>query len=48
MKKITLYIGLNDRETKTQLISTLDAYRIVNNILGTDSEGVSYNTIKHK
>ena len=37
MKKITLYIGLNDKETKTQLISTLDAYRIVNNILGTDS-----------
>lgn len=37
MKKITLYIGLNDRETKTQLISTLDAYRLVNNILSTDS-----------
>lgn len=37
MKKITLFIGLNDKETKTQLISTLDAYRIVNNILGTDS-----------
>lgn len=37
MKKITLYIGLNDKETKTQLISTLDAYRLVNNILSTDS-----------
>ena len=37
MKKITLYIGLNDKDTKSQLISTLDAYRIVNNILETDS-----------
>lgn len=37
MKRITLYIGLNDRETKTQLIGTLDAYHIVNNILGMDS-----------
>lgn len=37
MKKITLYIGLNDKDTKTQLIGTLDAYRIVTNILGVDS-----------
>lgn len=37
MKKHTLYIGLNDQETKTQLISTLDAYRITTNILGVDS-----------
>lgn len=37
MKKITLYIGLNDKDTKSQLIGTLDAYRIVNNILETDS-----------
>lgn len=37
MKKITLYIGLNDKETKTQLISTLDAYRITTNILEVDS-----------
>lgn len=37
MKKITLYIGLNDKDTKTQKISTLDAYRFVNNILATDS-----------
>lgn len=37
MRKITLYVGLNDQETKTQLINTLDAYRIVTNILGVDS-----------
>lgn len=37
MKKYTLYIGLNDQETKTQLIGTLDAYRITTNILGVDS-----------
>lgn len=37
MKKITLYIGLNDKDTKSQLFTTLDAYRMVNNILSTDS-----------
>lgn len=37
MRKITLYIGLNDKDKRVQLIGTLDAYRIVNNILGVDS-----------
>lgn len=37
MKKHTFYIGLNDKDTKTQLIGTLDAYRIVTNIFGVDS-----------
>lgn len=37
MRKITLYIGLNDKDTKTQLIGTLDAYRVVSSILGVDS-----------
>lgn len=37
MKKHTFYIGLNDKDTKTQLIGTLDAYRIVTNMLGVDS-----------
>ena len=37
MKKITLYIGLNDKNTKMQQITTLEAYRVVNNILATDS-----------
>lgn len=33
MKKITLYLGLNDKDTKTQQITTVDAYKIVNNII---------------
>lgn len=37
MKKHTFYIGLNDKDTKTQLITTLNAYHIVTNILGVDS-----------
>ena len=37
MKKHTFYIGLNDKDTKTQLFNTLDAYRITTNILGVDS-----------
>lgn len=33
MKKYTLYLGLNDKDTKTQLISTLESYKMVANIL---------------
>jgi uncharacterized lipoprotein YmbA len=33
MKKFTLYVGLNDKDTKTQLISTLEAYKVINNVL---------------
>ena len=36
MKKITLYIGLNDKDTKQQEINTLDAYKVVGNILSRD------------
>lgn len=32
MKKYTLYIGLNDKDTKNQEITTLDAYKIATNI----------------
>lgn len=32
MKKTTLYIGLNDKDTKHQEIATLDAYKIAANI----------------
>lgn len=32
MKKTTLYIGLNDKDTKHQEIATLDAYKIAVNI----------------
>ena len=31
--KHTLYIGLNDKETKTQKIDTVEAYKIAENIL---------------
>lgn len=32
MTKFILYVGLNDKETKNQEISTLDAYKIATNI----------------
>lgn len=32
MDKYTLYLGLNDKDTKVQKISTLEAYKIVSNI----------------
>lgn len=31
MKKITLFVGLNDKKTKLQNISTLEAYKILFN-----------------
>lgn len=33
MKKYTLYVGLNDKTTHNQEIATLDAYKVVSNIL---------------
>ncbi len=33
MLKYTLYIGLNDKNTKKQELSTLEAFKIVQNIL---------------
>jgi uncharacterized lipoprotein YmbA len=33
MDKFTLYLGLNDKDTKTQLVSTLEAYKVINNVL---------------
>lgn len=33
MKKYTLYVGLNDKDTHNQEITTLDAYKVVSNIL---------------
>lgn len=41
MKKFTLYLGLNDKETKTQKIGTLEAYKICNNILLNYTEGAT-------
>lgn len=39
MKKFTLYLGLNDKDSKTQQISTLEAYKTVSNILASDFGG---------
>jgi hypothetical protein len=39
IKKFTLYLGLNDKDTKRQEISTLEAYKIVSNILAKDFGG---------
>ena len=33
MDKYILYVGLNDKDTKTQKIDTLSAYNLTNNIL---------------
>ena len=33
MRKITLYVGLFDKDTHTQLINTLSAYQVVSNIV---------------
>lgn len=41
MEKYTLYVGLNDKDTKTQKISTLEAYKIVNNILLEYTDGAT-------
>lgn len=37
MKKITLYIGLNDKDSKVQEVSTIDAYKMVSNTIGVGS-----------
>lgn len=39
MKKITLYVGLNDKDTKTQKIDTLEATKIVSNLITTLCDG---------
>ncbi len=39
MKKITLYVGLNDKETKTQKIDTVEAVKIVSNLIYTMMDG---------
>lgn len=41
MKKFTLYVGLNDKDTKIQKISTLEAYKMVNNLLLNTVEGAT-------
>lgn len=39
MKKFTIYLGLNDKDTKTQKIATLEAYKVVTNLLAADFGG---------
>lgn len=41
MLKFTLYVGLNDKDTKTQKINTIEAFKIVNNILLQYTEGAT-------
>lgn len=37
--KFTLYLGLNDKDTKQQEIATVEAYKIVKNMLTSDFDG---------
>lgn len=39
IKKFTLYMGLNDKDSKVQKISTLEAYKVVSNIIASDFGG---------
>jgi len=41
MDKYILYVGLNDKNTKTQKIDTLSAYNLTNNILLNYVEGAT-------
>ena len=41
MKKYTLYIGLNDKDSKHQEIATLDAYKVASNIFCTYTGGAT-------
>lgn len=41
MEKFTLYVGLNDKNTKVQEIGTLDAYKMVQNIALQYFDGVT-------
>ena len=39
MTKYTLYMGLNDKDSKAQQISTLEAYKIVSNLVAKEFNG---------
>lgn len=39
IKKFTLYLGLNDKDTKQQEIATVEAYKIVSNLISSDFDG---------
>lgn len=39
MKKVTLYVGLNDKDTKVQEIDTLEATKIATKVITTYADG---------
>jgi len=39
MTKTTLYVGLNDKDTKTQKIDTVEAFKIASNTIATFADG---------
>lgn len=39
MEKITLYIGLNDKDTKVQKIDTVEAVKMVTNVITEHADG---------
>ena len=39
MKRYTFYLGLNDQHTKTQQIDTIEAYKIVSNLIAQRFDG---------
>lgn len=41
MKKTTMCVGLNDKDSKVQEISTLDAYKVLSNIFAETTGGVT-------
>lgn len=39
LTKFTLFVGLNDKDSKQQEINTIDAYKIVSNLITSDFGG---------
>ena len=39
MKKFTLYLGLNDKDAKVQKIQTIEAFKIVSNLIAARFDG---------
>ena len=39
MKKFTLYLGLNDKDSKMQKIQTVEAFKIVSNLIAARFDG---------
>lgn len=41
MKRYTLYLGLNDKDTKIQRVDTVEAYKIVENLCASMFDGAT-------